>query len=614
MAVSMGKGRQPDRPEAEEQVQPRVRLRTRQQRTRQKLPLGQEVMYVPPPVPERIRRRHRVRLPNPALSEPMQPSPTPREGRRSLLGRNPAPRLERRDVVAQVLPPASPRLPRKRALMGTTNPRQVPAVPMPPRPKPAPINHLASQQTGARSPSFIRPNWRQLRLGFERGIDRPNLKTVREIPLSPKPETGRGERRNAGFEPRSPERVPPQTNTRPHVREPNRPPTAAPGVTAPVGTTGARRLGQNPAKAGSSRKSRTSRRPQKRPAGPLVHIVRLLIVGIGIGAIVGTLLSALNPADRASMKAADAPKTQIQEKSGGAIGTAPLLGREILPLKAQIQTLVAQNPTLQPGIFIADLDTGDYLDWNSDAIAAAASTIKLPILVAFFQDVDAGKIHLDEPLTLQSEMMAQGSGDLQYKQVGSQYTALEVATKMIAISDNTATNMLIARLGGAEGLNQRFRTWGLTKTAIRNPLPDVEGTNTSSPRDLSNLMSIVDRGQLVSLRSRDRLLDIMQKTETNTLLPKGLGAGATIAHKTGNIGSLLADVGLVDMPSGKRYLISVMVKRSHNDTSAEELIRQVSRTVYEYFNQPQTAPGRTSMPLEGTATIGRAIASGIDIG
>ncbi|NET52140.1 MAG: serine hydrolase, partial [Merismopedia sp. SIO2A8] len=203
--------------------------------------------------------------------------------------------------------------------------------------------------------------------------------------------------------------------------------------------------------------------------------------------------------------------------------------------------------------------------------------------------------------------IATGSGDMQYQQPGTQYTALEVITKMIAISDNTASNMIIARLGGAEALNQQFRSWGLATTAIRNLLPDLEGTNTTSPREIARLMSIVNQGQLLSLRSRDRLLDIMRQTQNDSLLPQGLGNGATIAHKTGNIGSVLADVGIVDMPTGKRYLIAVMVKRPHDDASAQKLIRDISRTAYDYFNEPRTTPNTTSMPTGSTATLISAI-------
>lgn len=380
----------------------------------------------------------------------------------------------------------------------------------------------------------------------------------------------------------------------------------------PTGTTrsSSRRVQPSPSPASSSPKTQSSRRLPKQPKSPLVYIIRLLILGIGIGAIAGTILSALNPALQASAKNQDQAKTQIQESPTPESPSASVqLTQEIPSLKAQIQTLATQNPTLQPGVFVVDLETGAYLDFDGQSTLASASTIKLPILVAFFQDVDAGKVRLDELLTMKSQMIAEGSGDLQYKKAGTKYTALEVATKMIAISDNTATNMLLERLGGAQELNQRFQSWGLTTTVIRNQLPDVEGTNTTSPKELASLLAVVHRGGLVSSQSRDRILDIMQKNEINTLLPQGLGAGATIAHKTGNIGSILADVGLVNVPTGKHYIISVMVKRPHNDAGAQQLIREISKRTYDYFNPPRVTPSNNLTPAKSPRTLTRALAS-----
>ena len=263
------------------------------------------------------------------------------------------------------------------------------------------------------------------------------------------------------------------------------------------------------------------------------------------------------------------------------------LSQEIKPLKTAVQQLAAKNAGLTPGVFFVDLDTGAYVELNGSSTFAAASMIKFPVIVAFFQDVDAGKIRLDEMLSVEPKLIGGGSGEMQYQPPGTKFTALDTATKMITISDNTATNMLIARMGGAAALNQRFRSWGLTATQIRNALPDLPGTNTTSPKDLANLMALVNQGDLMSIRSRDRLLDIMRRTTINTLLPPGLGLGATIAHKTGDIGTLVGDVGLVDMPSGKRYIAVTMVKRPYNDSRAQELIRQISRVVYQQFNQNQ---------------------------
>ncbi len=341
---------------------------------------------------------------------------------------------------------------------------------------------------------------------------------------------------------------------------------------------------------------------KKRQFTPLVYLVRLLILGIGIGAIAGTLLSIIDPTSKLSVQANGNIEHPAKESPDKTSREKILPQKEEIPaLTTKIQALAAQNPKLQPGVLVVDLDTGNYLDFQSNASFPAASTIKIPILVAFFQDVDAGKIRLNESLTMEPDAIASGSGNLQYQKPGTNYTALEIVTKMIAISDNTATNMIIKKLGGAKALNQRFHDWGLRTTVINNPLPDLEGTNTTNPKDLATLMFRVNEGELLSLRSRDRLLNIMQQTVNNSLIPQGLAPGAIVAHKTGDIGSMIGDAGLVDMPSGKRYVIAIMVKRPHNDTSASELIRQISRAVYQSFNQPHTSPTANINTLPSTS-------------
>ncbi len=336
--------------------------------------------------------------------------------------------------------------------------------------------------------------------------------------------------------------------------------------------------------------SRGSRKTRLKPmARTVLYALRLLIVGVGIGAIVGTLLSILDPANRLGSVAL-VSQTTTSQKTSQTPNTSLYLSQEITSLKNSLQTLTTANADLMPGVFLLDLDNGGYVDINSNASFAAASTIKIPILIAFFQDVDAGKIRLDEILTLQKEMIVGGSGNMQYQTPDSKYTALDVATKMITISDNTATNMLVAKLGGQEALNGRFRSWGLTTTMIRNPLPDLEGTNTTSPRELGNLISMVNQGNVVSMRSRDLMLNIMSRTERDNLLPAGLGKGANAYHKTGDIGTMLADAGLIDVPTGKRYIAAIMVKRPNNDPRAAKLISSISSAAYEHFSQTTVTP------------------------
>lgn len=334
-----------------------------------------------------------------------------------------------------------------------------------------------------------------------------------------------------------------------------------------------------------------------------LYVFRMIIFGAGLGAILGTILANIDLTkplfpnlNLPLIQTSNTEKinAKVQSSSSQFSSSLPLnsslknsnsfsLNQKLMKLEEKFVTLQEKYPQLQAKAFFIDLDNNNYADFNGNTKIAAASTIKIPILIAFFQDVDAGKVYLDEKLTMDKEIIAGGSGGMQYEKAGNKYTAIDTASRMIITSDNTATNMIIKRLGGADVLNQRFKSWGLEVTAIRNPLPDLEGTNTTSPKDLVYLLTKINNGELVSLKSRDRILGIMQKTITKSLLPKGLEKEAIISHKTGDIGTVLGDAGIVDMTTGKRYIGAVFVKRPHNDPDARTLVQEISRTSYQHF-------------------------------
>ena len=319
-------------------------------------------------------------------------------------------------------------------------------------------------------------------------------------------------------------------------------------------------------------------------------IISTIAIIIGVSTILGTTM-AIASSFKTTVAKPNIDQNQPQNFANKAkleqLLVTASLGKEINPLKNKIETLANEYPDLEPEVFLVDLDTKGFISIRGQNAIASASTIKLPILVAFFQAIDRGKIQLDEQLTMTKEMRVGGSGDMQHQPVGTKFLALEAADKMITISDNTATNMLIDRLGGMSALNQRFMAMGLGETKLSNPLPDLTGTNTTSPEDLGNLLIKIDSGELLSLRSRDRLLHIMGNVEKDTLLPQGLESGALIAHKTGDIKSVLADVGIIDMPNGKRYIASMLIKRPDNSLQAQEFIQQASGIAYQYFKNSQ---------------------------
>jgi beta-lactamase class A len=332
--------------------------------------------------------------------------------------------------------------------------------------------------------------------------------------------------------------------------------------------------------------------PRTKSGRFMLYAARLMVLGVGVGVLAGTMLSVWDPASRLTAGSTPNKPAIAQVKPAETLQ----LGQEASDLKAKVVSLVAQQKDTKAGVMLLDLDTNAYVDINASEVFPAASTIKFPVLVAFFQDVDANKIQLNESLVMKKEEVATEAGNMQYQPVGTTFSAIETATQMMVVSDNTATNMLIDRLGGMSALNQRFKEWGLSATLLADPLPDVKGMNTTSPKDLASLMSQVQNGKLMSMKSRDRLLEIMRRIENDTLLPQGLDKGATIAHKTGTLGTLLGDIGLIDTPTGKRYLASVLVKRPRNDPGAEKLVQQISRLAYQKFNQSQDAAQKFDRP------------------
>jgi beta-lactamase class A len=314
-----------------------------------------------------------------------------------------------------------------------------------------------------------------------------------------------------------------------------------------------------------------------------IYLVRLLIGGLGASAIAGTAISLVSPSKQQLATKVTPPLPQPKLAAIDRLKQT----QASLPLTQRLQAVSRKNSKLDPSYLFVDNESGEYSQLGADRVLPAASTIKLPILIALFQDVDTQKVRLEEKLTIDKQSIAGEAGDLQAQKPGTQVSVLVAATKMMTISDNTATNLIIKRLGGAAALNQRFRNWGLQVTTINNLLPDLEGTNVTTAKELARSILAIERGKIVSDASRSQMLSMMSHTARNTMLPKGLGKGAKIAHKTGDIGSTIADVGTIELPTGKKYIAAVLVNRPYNDPAGPALVRQMSKIAYEHFDRPK---------------------------
>ena len=279
------------------------------------------------------------------------------------------------------------------------------------------------------------------------------------------------------------------------------------------------------------------------------------------------------------------PKVPPSFVRNGTVGGVLKVGDELTWLTQRINAINAQYPVVNASVFVLDLKNGNYADIRGGKAFPAASVIKLPVLIAFLQDLDAGKVSMDEMLVMRPELVAPGSGYMQDSPNWSKFSARYTLTKMIETSDNTATNMIIHRLGGIAYVNQRFQSWGLRNTKIRNWLADLSGTNTVSGHDLNLLLTKVVNGNLLSPLGRKRAIYILKLTKTKSLLVPGIGPGASIAHKTGDIGFAIGDSGVVFVPKGHHYAVTVMLRRPYNDYRGRDYIQQVSKTLYAYFSK-----------------------------
>ncbi len=263
------------------------------------------------------------------------------------------------------------------------------------------------------------------------------------------------------------------------------------------------------------------------------------------------------------------------------LATLPLR-QEDTSLKAIIEQRLAAYPTnLVPHLFYYNLQDQSYVSVRGTDAVAAASVIKLPILMAFFRDVDAGNLTPYQHLLYQDFEQAAGSGSLQFKATGQPLPAIEVARQMIQTSDNSCTNMLIYHLGGVDALNSQFKELGLQRTHLGNWLPDLGGTNVISMQDMAMVLYNIDQSEMLTEESKTRALDILTGTHNRGLIPALLPKGTQVAHKTGDIGTSLGNSGLITLPNGAKYILAIQVERPFNNYGAKDLIQQISKDIYD---------------------------------
>lgn len=235
------------------------------------------------------------------------------------------------------------------------------------------------------------------------------------------------------------------------------------------------------------------------------------------------------------------------------------------------------------GIAIEDLATGMTSGINESESLPAASTIKIPVMVEVFTQMEAGTLDLNTHVRLQAHDKDNGWGDLADARVGTSKSVKELLWLMITDSDNTATNMLI-RLVGRTHINATMAGLGLDRTRlsddIRTETDAIRYALRSSPHDMVKLLDAIARDRLVDAWSSQQMLAILTGQRHNSLLPMTLPKDVKIAHKTGSLHDTLNDVGIV-YHENEPYVIAVMTTQLPSLDSGRSFIRKISRLTYD---------------------------------
>ena len=254
---------------------------------------------------------------------------------------------------------------------------------------------------------------------------------------------------------------------------------------------------------------------------------------------------------------------------------------EMKVLKLQLNSLMKQYPMIKPSIYVWEYENGKYVDINADRIYSAASIIKLPVLVRLFKSIEAGQTTIYDEMILTDYYKSGGSGSLQYAQSGRKYTLDELAKTMIQDSDNTSTNMIMSKIGGMDDVNIGLRDWGISKTYVRTWLPDLGGTNKTTAQDIAKILYNLDNPGFLNINSREYIIDYLSHVKNNRLIAAGLGEGALFVHKTGDIGTMLGDAGIVYAQNGKKYIVVILANRPHNAPQGKDFIVKASELIYK---------------------------------
>ena len=244
-----------------------------------------------------------------------------------------------------------------------------------------------------------------------------------------------------------------------------------------------------------------------------------------------------------------------------------------------------KNKNLKYSIVIKDLKSSVICNINGGKVVPSASIIKLFIMAKTFQLVSYGELDLKDRISINKEERVPYS-IIYVLDERNTYTIKDLITLMIIQSDNTAANQLIHMLG-IENINEFIRVLGCEITILKRKMMDFDARllgldNYTTAQDVSKLLELMDKGELISKTYSDIMIKIMKMQMDNSMMKINLEEGIIVAHKTGDLPNIKHDVGVV-YTEHKDYIFTMLTWNATSDNYARDIIGKVSKISYDYL-------------------------------
>lgn len=310
------------------------------------------------------------------------------------------------------------------------------------------------------------------------------------------------------------------------------------------------------------------------------------------------------------------PRTNSLESSFDAtFGTTPRAPRElptpsarpfVAPASTQVPGfgLEADLATLADagkgriGVAAIDLSSGRTVSVLGDQPFPMASTSKVAIVATFLDMVDKGKVSLSDEFPLMLPLRsAKFSSAVAPVRPGQSFSARYLIERALINSDNTATDALLAAVGGPAVVNRWVRATGITgfrldrdiATLVRddgqyNPATTVDPRDSATPLAMAQFLTGIYQGRWLSSSSRDFLISTMERCVTGKRRIRGqLPLEARVAHKTGTLSNTSSDVGIIQTPDGRALVVAIYVTGQGGHAGRDARIATIARAIYDGY-------------------------------